>query len=221
MTEKAKASLLAYRPLASFVQNVASRSPAPGGGSVAALAGSLGAGLTTMVSRLTIGKKAYKEVEDDMRGIEEVGKEFRDKFLEMVDKDSNAFDAVMDAIRLPDMTDDQKKSKENASREATLGAIQVPLDVMEMAFDMLPHTLEVANKGNINSVSDAGVAGMMLRVALEGAAMNVMINLPGMEDPEKAANFKSHMENMLAEGRKIADEVHRVVLDKLKQQSEG
>jgi formiminotetrahydrofolate cyclodeaminase len=216
MTEKAKASLLAYRPLASFVQYVASRSPAPGGGSVAALAGALGASLTTMVSRLTIGKKAYKEVEDDMRRIEDIGKEFRDKFLDLVDRDSDAFDAVMDAIRLPDMTADQKAAKENASREATLGAIQVPLDVMELAVGMLPHTLEVANKGNVNSISDVGVAGMMLRDALEGAAMNVMINLPGMKDQSKAAEFKSRMEKMLAEGKKIADEINKVVLEKLK-----
>ena len=216
MTEKAKASLLAYRPVASFVQNVASRSPAPGGGSVAALAGALGAGLTTMVSRLTIGKKAYKDVEDDMRRIEDIGKEFRDKFLDLVDKDSDAFDAVMDAIRLPDITADQKTAKEKASREATLGAIQVPLEVMEMAVNMLPHTLEVANKGNINSISDVGVAAMMLRDALEGAAMNVMINLPGMEDQEKAVEFRSRMENILTEGKKLADEAHRVVSEKLK-----
>jgi formiminotetrahydrofolate cyclodeaminase len=216
MTEKAKASLLAYRPVASFIQNVASRSPAPGGGSVAALAGSIGAALTIMVSRLTIGKKAYKEVEDDMRRIEDIGKEFRDKLLDLVDRDSDAFDAVMDAMRLPDNTPAEKAAKAEAERTATLGAIQVPLDVMELAVGMLPHTLEVANKGNVNSISDVGVAGMMLRDALEGAAMNVMINLPGMEDKTKAAEFKSRMEKVLAEGKEIADEIHRVVMEKLK-----
>lgn len=215
MPDKAKASLLAYRPLASFVQNVASRSPAPGGGSVAALAGALGAGLTTMVSRLTIGKKAYADVEDDMRRIEEIGKEHRDKFLELVDKDTDAFDAVMEAMRMFDDTPEQQTVKEKASLEATLGAIQIPLTVMELAVSMLPHTLEVANKGNINSISDVGVAGMMLRDALEGAAMNVMINLPGMDDKAKAAEFRSRMEKLLAEGNEIAEDVHKVVLSKL------
>ena len=215
MPDKAKASLLAYRPLASFVQNVASRSPAPGGGSVAALAGALGAGLTTMVSRLTIGKKVYADVEDDMRRIEEIGKEHRDKFLELVDKDTDAFDAVMEAMRMFDDTPEQQTVKEKASLEATLGAIQIPLTVMELAVSMLPHTLEVANKGNINSISDVGVAGMMLRDALEGAAMNVMINLPGMDDKAKAAAFRSRMEKLLAEGNKIAEDVHKVVLSKL------
>jgi formiminotetrahydrofolate cyclodeaminase len=215
MPDKAKASLLAYRPVASFVQNVASRSPAPGGGSVAALAGSLGAALTIMVSRLTIGKKAYADVENDMRRIEEIGKEHRDKLLELVDKDTDAFDAVMEAMRMFDDTPEQQVAKEKASLEATLGAIQIPLTVMELAVSMLPHTLEVANKGNINSISDIGVAGMMLRNALEGAAMNVMINLPGMEDKTKAEEFRSRMEKLLAEGNKIAEDVHKVVLSKL------
>jgi formiminotetrahydrofolate cyclodeaminase len=216
MTEKAKASLLAYRPLASFVQNVASRAPAPGGGSVAALAGALGAALTIMVCRLTIGRKQYAEVEDEMRNIEEIGKEYRDKLLELVDKDTDAFDAVMDAIRLPDETGQEKAAKEKAGLEATIGAIQVPVNVMEMANAVLPYTLEVARKGNINSISDVGVASMMLRNALEGAAMNVMINLPGLDDKSKATEFQSHMDELLASGRKVAEEINQVVLDKLK-----
>jgi formiminotetrahydrofolate cyclodeaminase len=215
MAEKAKASLLAYRPLASFVQNVASRAPAPGGGSVAALAGALGAGLTTMVCRLTIGKKQYADVADDLRPVEELGKEMRDKFLELVDKDTDAFDAVMDAMRLPDATPEQAAARDGASQAATVGAIEVPLTVMEMAVQMLPHTLEVAKKGNINSISDVGVAGMMLRSALDGAAMNVIINLPGLTDQAKAAEFKGRMETLQAEGWTIADDIRRVVLEKL------
>jgi len=217
MPSKAKASLLAYRPVASFIQSVASRSPAPGGGSVSALAGALGASLTVMVSRLTIGKKAYAQVEDDMRRIEDIGKDYRDKFLDLVDKDSDAFDAVMDAMRLPDDTAAQRTAKEDTSRKATLTAIQVPLDVMELAVGMLPHTLEIAKKGNVNSVSDVGVAGMMLRDALEGAALNVMINLPGLEDKVKAAEFKSRVEKLLAEGKQIAEDIQTTAWAKLKQ----
>jgi len=183
---------------------------------VSALAGALGASLTVMVSRLTIGKKAYAQVEDDMRKIEDIGKDLRDKFLDLVDKDSDAFDAVMDAMRLPDDTAAQRKAKEDASREATLAAIQVPLDVMELAAATLPHALEVAKKGNVNSISDVGVAGMMLRDALEGAAMNVMINLPGLDDKIKAAEFKSRMEKLLADGKKIAEDIYATVLAKLK-----
>ncbi len=215
MPEKAKASLLVYRPLASFVQNVASRAPAPGGGSVAALAGALGAGLSTMVCRLTIGKKQYADVADDLRPVEELGKDMRDKFMEMVDKDTDAFDAVMDAMRLPDETPQQAAAKEKAGQIATVGAIQVPLNVMEMAVEMLPNTLEVAKKGNINSISDVGVAGMMLLSALDGAAMNVIINLPGLTDQTQAAEFKTRMETLQAEGKKIADDIQRVVMEKL------
>jgi len=216
MSEKAKASLLVYRPVASFVQNVASRSPAPGGGSVAALAGALGAALTTMVCRLTIGKKQYASVESDLRKIEEYTKDMRDKFLELVDKDSDAFDAVMEAMRLPDDSSEQKSAKDKANREANLRAIQIPLEVMDLAVAVLPKTLEVAQKGNINSISDAGVAGMMLRSALDGAAMNVMINLPNFTDKAKSAEFKSRMETQLAIGGKLADDIQEVVLDKLK-----
>ncbi len=215
MPEKAKASLLVYRPLASFVQNVASRAPAPGGGSVAALAGALGAGLSTMVCRLTIGKKQYADVADDLRPVEELGKDMRDKFMEMVDKDTDAFDAVMDAMRLPDETPEQAAAKEEAGQVATVGAIEVPLNVMEMAVEMLPNTLEVAKKGNINSISDVGVAGMMLLSALDGAAMNVIINLPGLTDQAKASEFKTRMEKLQTEGGKIADEIQRVVMEKL------
>jgi glutamate formiminotransferase/formiminotetrahydrofolate cyclodeaminase len=216
MPEKAKASLLVYRPVASFVQNVASRSPAPGGGSVAALAGALGAALTTMVCRLTIGKKQYASVENDLRKIEEYTKDMRDKFLELVDKDSDAFDAVMDAMRLPDDSTAEKSAKENASREANLRAIQVPLEVMDLAVALLPKTLEVAQKGNVNSISDAGVAGMMLQSALDGAAMNVRINLPNLYDKSKATELKLRMETLLASGKKVADEIQQVVLGKLK-----
>jgi formiminotetrahydrofolate cyclodeaminase len=216
MSEKAKASLLAYRPVASFVQNVASRSPAPGGGSVAALAGALGAALTTMVCRLTIGKKQYARVESDLRKVEEYSKDIRDRFLELVDKDSDAFDAVMDAMRLPEDSSEQKSAKDKASHEANLRAIQVPLEVMDLAVSVLPKTLEVAQKGNINSISDVGVAGMMLRSALEGAAMNVMINLPNFADKTKATEFKSQMETQLATGKKLADEIQEVVLNKLR-----
>ncbi len=215
MPEKAKASLLVYRPLASFVQNVASRAPAPGGGSVAALAGALGAGLSTMVCRLTIGKKQYADVADDLRPVEELGKDMRDKFMEMVDKDTDAFDAVMDAMRLPDETPEQAAAKEEAGQVATVGAIEVPLNVMEMEVEMLPNTLEVAKKGNINSISDVGVAGMMLLSALDGAAMNVIINLPGLTDQAKASEFKTRMEKLQPEGGKIADEIQRVVMEKL------
>lgn len=184
---------------------------------MSALAGALGASLTVMVSRLTIGKKAYAQVEDDMRRIEDIGKDYRDKFLDLVDKDSDAFDAVMDAMRLPDDTAAQRTAKEDTSRKATLTAIQVPLDVMELAVGMLPHTLEIAKKGNVNSVSDVGVAGMMLRDALEGAALNVMINLPGLEDKVKAAEFKSRVEKLLAEGKQIAEDIQTTAWAKLKQ----
>ncbi|HXG37683.1 MAG TPA: cyclodeaminase/cyclohydrolase family protein [Bacteroidota bacterium] len=174
--------MLIDKTVSGFLDEVASNSAAPGGGSVAALAGALGAGLTAMVCRLTIGKKKYAEVEAEMQEVLGKVEELRAHFTELIEKDTEAFQAVMRAFSLPKDTDEQKEARSSAIQEATKSAALVPLQVMELCERTLPLTQIVATKGNVNSLSDAGVAASMLYAACVGAALNVRINLSTIQD---------------------------------------
>lgn len=176
--------MLTDRSLNKFLDELASHSPAPGGGSVAALAGALGSALTSMVCNLTIGKKKYIDVEREMSNILDRSEDLRDKFTVLIDKDTEAFNKVMEAYGLPKDSEDQKALRAIAIQQATKEATLVPLEVMKHVIDALALTKIVAQKGNRNSVSDAGVSALMLKASLEAAAMNVEINLKGIEDTE-------------------------------------
>lgn len=174
--------MLALKTVSDFVDHVASDSPAPGGGSVSALAAALGAALTAMVCQLTIGKKKYEDVQAEM--IETLGQadELRAKLTSLIDQDTEAFNKVMKAFGMPRGTDEEKQRRSDAIQDATREATLVPLEVMKLAEKALVLARVVAEKGNVNSISDAGVAGLMIRAACEGAAMNVRINLATLKD---------------------------------------
>lgn len=195
MADKSNASLLGNIPVASFIQNVSSRSPAPGGGSVAALAGSLGAALGTMVCRLTIGKKKYKDVEETMRNLEKDMLPLRDTLKDLIDRDTEAFDMVMAAFELPSETPEEKLEKEKAVALASMQAAEVPLEVMKNCLQGVQILTQVAESGNVNSISDAGVANLCFRTGFEGAKLNVLINIKGLEDSE----WKQKMEKEVSE----------------------
>lgn len=177
MTQISLASYLANLPVACFIENVAAKSPAPGGGSVAALSGALGAGLGAMVCRLTIGKKKYKDVEDQLRAAEEQLAPLVEQLRDLVDEDTFAFNEVMAAFDLPQDTEENKAARQAAVDRATLAAAAVPYRVMQAADAALSALVVVAEKGNLNSVSDAGVAALSLSTCFHGARMNVEINV--------------------------------------------
>lgn len=198
--------MLIDKTVAGFLDEVASHSAAPGGGSVAALAGALGAGLTAMVCRLTIGKKKYAEVEAEMQDVLGKVEELRAQFTALIEKDTEAFQAVMRAFSLPKETDEQKEVRSSAIQEATKSAALVPLQVMELCGRTLPLTQIAAAKGNVNSLSDAGVAAAMLSAACVGAALNVHINLGTIQDDTfvhdtsvKAEGIRSAVEQLYAD----------------------
>lgn len=198
--------MLIDKTVSGFLDEVASNSAAPGGGSVAALAGALGAGLTAMVCRLTIGKKKYAEVEAEMQEVLGKVEELRAHFTELIEKDTEAFQAVMKAFSLPKETDEQKEARSSAIQEATKSAALIPLQVMELCERTLPLTQIVATKGNVNSLSDAGVAASMLYAACVGAALNVRINLSTIQDDTfvhdtsvKAEGIRSAVEQLHAD----------------------
>jgi len=199
-----------------FLDELASSSPAPGGGSVAALSGALGAALTSMVCNLTIGKKKYADVEADMKKIVSQSEELRNTFTVLVDKDTFAFNKVMEAFGLPKDTDPQKALRSAAIREATKEATLVPLEVMKHCIDALALAQEVASRGNVNSISDAGVSALMLHAACESAALNVRINLNSLDDSDFVGWKTDEVASLLGTSRMMLDEIQAIVEEKMK-----
>jgi methenyltetrahydrofolate cyclohydrolase len=165
-----------------FLDETAANSPAPGGGSVAALAASLGAALTSMVCRLTIGKKKYIDVQTEMESVLKQSEELRAQFTAMIDEDTAAFNKVMEAFALQKDTDEQKAVRNAAIQNAIKAATLVPLKLLELCTESIRLVKIVAEKGNQNSLSDAGVAAWMIRAGAEGATLNVKINLNSIQD---------------------------------------
>jgi formiminotetrahydrofolate cyclodeaminase len=174
--------MLAAKSLTDFLNELASNSPAPGGGSVAALSSAMGVALASMVCNLTIGKKKYADVEPEMNAILVQSESLRRRFTELVDKDTEAFNKVMEAFGLPRETDEQRALRSAAIQSTTKGAALVPLEVMRLSIEGMKLAEAVAARGNTNSVSDAGVSVIMLHGGLESAALNVRINLGGLQD---------------------------------------
>jgi len=204
------------KSLSGFLDELASSSPAPGGGSVAALAGALGAALTSMVCNLTIGKKKYAGVEEDMKTILKESEELRARFTLLIDQDADAFNKVMEALSLPKDDESQRALRDAAITAATKEATMVPLEVMKHCIDALALAQNIAANGNKNSVSDAGVSALMLHAACESAALNVRINLNGLSDPE-FVNWKTEeVISILKTSRMMLEETQAIVAEKMK-----
>ncbi|MGC8898231.1 MAG: cyclodeaminase/cyclohydrolase family protein [Bacteroidota bacterium] len=194
-----------------FLMDLSSSSPAPGGGSVAALSGALGASLVAMVCQLTIGKKKYAEVEPEMREVLAKAETLRDKLKHLIDEDTSAFNEVMDAYRLPKETDEQKRERQEAIQKALRRAVNVPLSVMQESLHGMSLSLTAALKGNRNSVSDAGVSALMFLAASESAALNVRINLSLFDDAEEAKRIAGEAKEMLENARRAREEILQIV----------
>ncbi|MCX6571190.1 MAG: glutamate formimidoyltransferase [Candidatus Aminicenantes bacterium] len=198
---------LAGLTLRQFANELSMDSPAPGGGSVAALCGALSAALSAMVANLTVGKKGYEEVCEEMVATAVRAQTLKDGLLEAVDRDTRAFNKVMEAFRLPKATPEQALEKERAVEEANKEATLVPLEVLEKAGEAVALAGVAAAKGNKNSVSDAGVAGLTGQAAGEGAYYNVLINLAGIKDNKFVADVRRRAERL----RKTLDKEGKAV----------
>jgi formiminotetrahydrofolate cyclodeaminase len=174
--------MLTSLSVTNFLDETASNSPAPGGGSVSALAASLGAALTSMVCRLTIGKKKYVAVQHEMEAALISSEKLRAKFTALIDEDTTAFRKVMAAFGLPKETNEQNAQRIASIQEATKEATVVPLRLMELCAEAIEIVKIVVEKGNPSSLSDTGVAVLMLKAACEGAALNIHINLSIIQD---------------------------------------
>lgn len=179
-----------------FLNKVAGSDPVPGGGSIAALNGALASALAAMVANLTIGKKKYAEVQEDMLAIAQEAERLMGDFTADIDRDSDAYDRVFACFKMPKETDEEKAARSAAIQEATKYAAQVPLEVARRACALMPLIAEVALKGNQNAVTDACVAMMSARNAVLAAVLNVRINLSSLKDTELAARLQAEADGL-------------------------
>lgn len=201
--------------LSAFADETASESPAPGGGSIAAYVGALGASLATMVANLSSHKPGWDERWKEFSDWAEQGQEIKKRLLHLVDEDTHAFNGVMDAFRLPKNTDAEKQVRKAAIQAATLQAIETPRQVMQLAFDSFPLIRAMAEIGNPNSVSDAGVGALCARAAIHGAFLNVKINTVGLTDKAHAAKLVQEGEQLCTEADRLEQEIMAIVHQKI------
>ena len=181
MAEKGKRELIGL-DLRAFMEKVASESPAPGGGSVSSYIGALGAALGTMVANLSAHKKGWDDRWKEFSDWAVRGKEIQNRLLELVDEDTDAFNKIIEAHRLPKKSEEEQKARNAAVREATMNAIMVPFKVMETAFSGFELIREMVENGNPSSVTDAGVGALALSTCIRGAFLNIKTNAAGMND---------------------------------------
>ncbi len=203
--------MLADMNVKEFLEKTASNSPVPGGGSVAALSAGLAAALTEMVANLTIGKKGYEAAEEDMKEVAKKGTSLRLQFIKDIDKDSDAFNEVMAAFKLPKETDEEKEARKSAIQEGSKSATLVPLQVAKDAFSMMEIIEKVVEKGNKNAVTDGAVAAMMARTAVLSALYNVKINLGSIKDTA----FVEDVTKQVNELESKINEVEKKILSKV------
>ena len=186
--------MLSSLSVTDLLNEIASDSPAPGGGSVSALAASLGAALTSMVCRLTIGKKKYIDVQSEIEKVLKRSEDLRVLFISLIDEDTEAFNKVMAAYGLLKETEEQKVKRTAEIQNALKTATLVPLKLMELCREAMELVRIVVEKGNQNSISDASVAALMLQAGCEGAALNVKINLGSISDTDFVEQTKMKLE---------------------------
>ena len=194
-----------------FLDELASNSPAPGGGSVAALSGALGAALSSMVCNLTKGKQGYETTQDEIRQAYEKSEDLRKDLTDLIDKDTEAFNEVMKAMKMPKDTEDQKEDRRQAMQAAFKHAAEVPLETARKCNQILDVARIVAEKGNKNSISDAAVSALMAQTGLQAAILNVRINLTSIKDSEYALKISTELHELLQSAMEKSSEILGIV----------
>lgn len=198
-----------------FANETASESPAPGGGSIAANVGALGASLATMVANLSSHKRGWDERWEEFSDWAEKGQQSKDMLLHLVDEDTNAFNKIMDAFGLAKKSDDEKKIRKQAIEDASKYAMEIPFKVMETAYESFQVIRAMAEHGNPNSVSDAGVGALCALTAVEGAYLNVKINASGINDKVFTADLLTRGAEIAAKAKSCRDAIIEVVDQKI------
>ncbi len=203
------------KPVTEFLDELASSAPAPGGGAVAALAGALGAALVSMVGNLTLGKKDYVGVQDQVNDLLAQSERLRGRLAALVEEDYAAFMRLSAAMKLPRATDEEKAARTEAVQAALKGATEVPQQIAEACAAGMKLCRPMAEIGNKNAVSDAGVAVLMAEAGLRSAALNVLINLGTIKDADFVAAERARLDKVLEGSGAIRDEVYDYVVSRL------
>jgi formiminotetrahydrofolate cyclodeaminase len=206
---------LTDKPVTDFLDDLASNLPAPGGGSVAALSGALGAALVSMVCNLTFGKKGYEGVQPDIEALCARSEALRHEMLNLLEADVAAYTAYSQTAKMPKDTDEQKALRATAMQDALKNATMPPMHIAEAAVKIMDLCMPGAEKGNRWAVSDAGVAVLMAEAALRAAALNVLINLGTIKDQDFVAEKRAHLDELLAGKGAMRDEIYDYVASKL------
>ena len=199
-----------------FVKELSSKAPVPGGGGASAMVGALGAALGSMVGQLTVGKKKYADVEDEIKSLMIKTEKLQQELLELVEKDAEVFAPLAKAYGMPKETEAEKADKERVMAVVLKDACSVPLEIMKKCCQAIDLHEEYAAKGSTLAISDAGVGVIFCKSALQGASLNVFINTNSMADEEYAQKINEEADQMLFEYTMKADEIYASVFSRLR-----
>lgn len=201
--------------ISEYLNILASNSPTPGGGNVSAFCGGLASSLATMVCNLTIGKKKYLDVQDQITQLKNDIEPFIDKFLSLAQKDNESFDNVMKAFSLPKDTDEQKELRKQEIEKATIGAADIPKEVILTINQLLEKFITISEIGNQNSLSDIGVALLLLKTSAQGAYLNVLINISSLSDKNFADQYIQELNPIYNNIVEKVDNVYKNIVNKI------
>lgn len=203
-------------PCNEFVEVLGSKAPVPGGGGASALVGAVGTALGNMVGALTVGKKKYADVEEEMKELMAKATTLQDELLHLIERDAEVFEPLSKAYGMPRETEEEKAEKARVMEIVLKDACSVPMEIMEKCCEAIEIIVEFAAKGSTLAISDAGVGAAFCKAALQGASLNVYINTKSMKNREYAEELNAKCDAMLEKYTKIADEVFNSVLGRLK-----
>ena len=199
-----------------FINELASKAPTPGGGGASAYCGALATALASMVGNLTVGKKTYATVEDEVKEALIQLEEQRNKFVELIDKDAQAFEPLSRAYRLPRATSEELAYKNKVMQQALVGATEVPLEIMEICAQVITTSKFLAHNGSRLALSDVGVAVLFAKAALKGASLNVYANASSMANEAQARSYIQQADCLIEEYGALADELYEYVIKEIR-----
>lgn len=199
-----------------FFNELASKAPTPGGGGASAYCGALATALASMVGNLTVGKKTYAAVEDEVKEALIQLEEQRNKFVELIDKDAQAFEPLSRAYRLPRATSEELAHKNKVMQQALVGATEVPLEIMEICAQVITTSKFLAHNGSRLALSDVGVAVLFAKAALKGASLNVYANASSMANEAQARSYIQQADCLIEEYGALADELYEYVIKEIR-----
>jgi methenyltetrahydrofolate cyclohydrolase len=206
---------LTEMPVHDFLDALASKNPAPGGGGGAAMAGALAAALASMVCNLTLGKEKYAAVQDEIRALLDKTEALRQQLTRLVEADEEAYNVLSAAYRLPKETGEQKAARTAAIQKALINATATPMEIAQACVEVLALCGPIAEKGNVGAVSDAGVAALLAEAGLRSAALNVQINLATIKDAEFVAESSRQLKRLLRGKGRLKERIVKDVIAKL------